>query len=72
MQNSHDALRAWMEDTKRTTLEMAVLLQISQAHLSHLMNGGRSPSLALAARIEAATGIKATSWVQVRPVRVSA
>lgn len=63
MQNPHDALRAWMERTKHSTLDMAVLLQISQPHLSHLMTGGRTPSLALAVRIAQLTGIPAESWI---------
>jgi plasmid maintenance system antidote protein VapI len=63
MQNPHDALRAWMDRTKHSTLDMAVLLQISQPHLSHLMTGGRTPSLALAVRIAQLTGIPAEAWV---------
>jgi transcriptional regulator with XRE-family HTH domain len=62
--NPHDELRAWMERAGRATAEVAEILQITRPHLSHLVNGGRSPSLALAARIASLTGIPITAWVK--------
>ena len=39
-------------------------LGISEGHLSDLLRGRRTPSLALAIRIEQAYGIPASAWTQ--------
>lgn len=51
------ALGKWMERAKREQDEVATLLGITQGHLSHLVNGKRTPSLRLAAKISTLTGI---------------
>jgi transcriptional regulator with XRE-family HTH domain len=50
-------LQEYFERTGTTQVELAKRLRISQAHLSQIMNGLRSPSLELAVLIEDETGV---------------
>lgn len=60
--NGPDALRAWMERSGRSYLDVSQALGISRPHLSHLVTGGRLPSLVLAIRIEQIAGIPVATW----------
>lgn len=51
------ALARWFNRSGFTQREVAARLEISEAHLSHLVNGERTPSLDLALRISDLTGI---------------
>lgn len=63
-ENAHERLRAWMKRSELTTRGLAQLLGNSVPHTSQLLTGARTPSLALAARIEHITGIQASEWVK--------
>lgn len=58
-------LRAWMKRMGRGYPDLAKALDISRPHLVHLVTGGRTPSLALAGRIAAVTGIPESVWRRV-------
>lgn len=62
VKNAHDELRAWCERNGRTAAEVAKMLGVTRPQVSHLQTGARKPSLALATRIQALTGIPVTSW----------
>jgi transcriptional regulator with XRE-family HTH domain len=61
-----DELRAWMERTGRSYDEVAETLGISKSYISNLLTGGRTPSLALAIRIAAVTGVPVSLWAATR------
>lgn len=54
---SYKSIPAYLEETETTQVELAKRLGISQAHLSQIIGGQRSPSLELAALIEDETGV---------------
>ena len=58
-------LSAYLKQQNLTQTAFAARLHISSSHLSLLLAGKKTPSLALAVRIERVTAgaIKATSWV---------
>ena len=58
-----DRLRAWMKRAGWDQGRVADYLEVSPAQVSHLVCGTRSPSLALAARIQRMANIPATDWV---------
>jgi len=64
-----DEMRAWMERSGRSYEDVADVLGISTSYISNLLTGGRTPSLALATKIAALTGIPATAWVRSEGVR---
>ncbi len=64
LDSPHDALRDWMGRNGRDTGWVAQALQITQPHVRHLINGSRTPSLRLASRIAAVTGIPIAAWIR--------
>lgn len=57
-------LRQWMERTQRSHPDVADAFGVTQAHIRHLLTGGRTPSLALALRIHTLTGIPVAAWAK--------
>lgn len=55
----------FIDTSGRTRSDWAASLRISRAYLSDLLNGKATPSLAVAVRIERATGgaVPASSWI---------
>jgi len=53
-----------IDERAGTRAEFASAVGCSESHLSLILGGKRGPSLALAARIEALTGISASSLVR--------
>lgn len=63
MQQGREQLGAWRERAKLKHYELAGLLKITKAYMSQVMSGKRRPSLPIAVRIEALTGVPVASWV---------
>lgn len=59
-----DELRQWMERAEKTHPDVAEAFGVTQAHIRHLLTGGRTPSLALALRIADVTGIPVAAWAR--------
>lgn len=57
------SLAEYLDKTGMTQVALAAKLQISQAHLSLILSGQRSPSIELAALIEDETGVPMRSFV---------
>lgn len=57
-------LKAYITEQGITQREMAARLDITDAHISDLINRGVTPSLALAVRIEDLTGIPARDFAE--------
>jgi len=57
-------LAEWVATCGKTQGEIASTLGISEGHLSHLIYGGRQPSLPLAVRISELTGVPIESLLQ--------
>lgn len=55
-------LSKWIDASGRTQRDVARELSISDNHLSMMLSGSRQPSLDLAVRIEALTGVKVAMW----------
>lgn len=55
-------LRAYLDRHKLMQTELADIIGITKAQLSHILNGVRTPGLATARRIEDATGIPMRAW----------
>jgi plasmid maintenance system antidote protein VapI len=64
--NAHDEFRDWISRSGRDTAFVASALQITTPHVTHLVKGSRTPSLRLAVRIAALTGIPPSDWVAQR------
>jgi plasmid maintenance system antidote protein VapI len=64
LKNAHDELRDWISRSGRDTAYVASALQITTPHVTHLVKGSRTPSLRLAVRIAALTGIPVSDWVK--------
>jgi len=62
-------LNTWITQSNRKRSEIAAALGITASFLSLLENGHKTPSLALAVRIEALTGgrVPVASWVAAQP-----
>ena len=64
-----ELLKAWGAEQHASQQQAAEALGIGQAHFNHLIRGNRSPSLALAVRIEEVSrdwhkgSIEAVHWV---------
>lgn len=50
-------LKAWMQREGRSHMDLATVLEISESMAYSLINGNRTPSPELDAKLEAATGI---------------
>lgn len=61
-------VRAKLKRQRKSQNQLAIELGISKAHLSAILSGKRRPSLTVATRIEAATGIDATDFADVPQV----
>lgn len=59
-----DQLRQWMERNGRDYPATAEALGVTRAHISHLLTGGRTPSLTLALRVAEVTGIPVAAWAK--------
>ena len=57
-------------DTLRPT-EVARTVQVSVSHASELLSGRKSPSLAVAVKIERAFGIPPSAWLEPRAERAA-
>jgi len=57
MTETRTVLAQWFERSGYTQREIAARLEITEQHMSHLVSGSRTPSLALALRISELTGI---------------
>ena len=57
-------------DTLRPT-EVARTVQVSVSHASELLSGRKSPSLAVAVKIERAFGIPPSAWLEPRTERAA-
>lgn len=62
--NPQARLRDWLSRSGMSVTDLSKLLEMSQPHTSHVLNGGRTPSLVMAARIQRVTGIPAADWVE--------
>jgi transcriptional regulator with XRE-family HTH domain len=58
-----ERLKEYRDKHFENDYEMADLLDLTRAHFSQIINGVRRPGLDTAAKIEARTGIPASSWV---------
>jgi transcriptional regulator with XRE-family HTH domain len=65
-QTALDRLKDYRAKHFEFDYEMADLLDMTRAHFSQLIRGIRRPGLATAAKIEACTGIPASSWTDSR------
>lgn len=65
MLNARERLKLWLERSGLNQGEVGLELKIDRSSLCQIISGRRSPSLALAARIEAMTGIPASTWASV-------
>ena len=61
--NAAERLAAWLDRAGQTQRDFADSIESSEGQVSNLLSGRRTPSLALASRIEELTGIPASSWV---------
>ena len=61
---SYSSLRAYLVDTDTNQEQLATRLGISQPFLSMLLSGQRKPSVDLALRIEAETGVSVRAQVE--------
>lgn len=59
-------LDEFMRDHKMTDQALAAQIGVSRPHLSRIRNGKRRPSIDVAAKLEAATGIPAASFAEAR------
>lgn len=66
-----DRFRDWMARAGLNQSEVARQLGVQQPQVSHLVMGTRSPSLALAVRIQKLTGIPAADWVDLDADKVA-
>jgi transcriptional regulator with XRE-family HTH domain len=66
--NAHVRLREWMDRSRLSQTVLCGRLGISDAHMSRLLSGERTPSLALAGKIADLTGIPATAWIKAEGV----
>ena len=57
-------LREWMDRAGVDHTAVAAQLGVTTAHVSHLVQGSRRPSLLLAVRLQRMTGIPAADWVK--------
>jgi len=57
-----ERLQKYRDDHVDKAYELAELLDLTEAHLSQILNGHRRPGLATAVRIEDVTGIPARAW----------
>lgn len=57
-------LLEYMEATECSQSDLAKRLRITQGFLSLLLNGYRTPSLAMAVRIEDLAGVPARAWIK--------
>lgn len=62
--NAGKRLLSWLKGQDMTQRAFANQFEITESMVSGLVNGDRKPSLVLAARIQAVTGIQATEWVE--------
>ena len=58
-------VRTWLKRRDKTQEWLADELGISQAHLSMILSGARTPSLSVASLLETKTGIPARDFDQV-------
>ncbi len=68
-------LKEWRtaEDRRMTLVELAALIEgVTPSHLSEIENGNNEPSLELAVRISAKTGIEVSQFVGRRKMKASA
>lgn len=56
-------LLAWLDRAKLQKQQGAKLIGISGPFMSHILNGKRRPTLPIAVKIEATTGIPVAAWV---------
>lgn len=54
---AYPTVHAWMFHTGTTQQDLAKLLNISQSHLSNILNGNRKPSLPLAIEMARLTNV---------------
>lgn len=64
-----DRLKAYRAKHFKNDYELAALLHLTKPHMSQILSGKRRPGLAIAVRIEDATGIPARSWADMRVSR---
>lgn len=64
-------LKAYLLKRGQTQRAMALQLGITDAHMSDIIHGKETPGLALAVRIEDATGIPTRTWVAVQKMRAA-
>ena len=62
---AHQRLKSWLEAAQIKPAEMARRVEYDKGNFHRFLNGGRQPSLNLAARIERETGgiIPASDWI---------
>lgn len=63
MMSGRDRLAQWLERSKLTQRELAVLLEMHYTHVNQILSGRRTPGLDNAVKIERATGIPAEAWL---------
>jgi transcriptional regulator with XRE-family HTH domain len=63
---ARERLVAYRDKHFKNDYELADLLHVGRPYLSQLLSGQRNPGLAMAVRIEDATGIPARAWADIR------
>jgi transcriptional regulator with XRE-family HTH domain len=66
MNTGRTRLRDYMERCRMKQKDLAALLGVTDAYLSQILSGRRSPGLSTALRIEDCTGVPARSWLSSR------
>lgn len=66
MKSGSQQLKAWMDRLRLTYRAAADILGVNWAYLNQIVNEKRSPSFAMASRIQHETGIPVGAWVPTR------
>jgi plasmid maintenance system antidote protein VapI len=71
MNDGRELLLQWIQRSRLQKQEAAALLGVSKSDIRKYIGGDRRPTLDIAVRIEAATGVPVVAWVPRRAIKAA-